>query len=135
VHEVGQWLQAIHQSIPHDLQKHLEWPFFIVRSLPRSIIKTPALRGCMLDGVATKVDIILNMKSHAHKMLGSVLTLASDLASWFETQITASNLRDTAATSLSQDDELQEIDGPSSDLDTSVMEAPEFPFLLFSTLR
>jgi hypothetical protein len=135
VREVGQWLQAIHQSIPHDLQKHLEWPFFIVRSLPRTIIKTPALRGCMLDGVATKVDIILNMKSHAHKMLGSVLTLASDLASWFETQITASNSRDTAATSLSQDDELQEIDGPSSDLDTSVMEAPEFPFLLFSTLR
>ncbi|KPI38229.1 uncharacterized protein AB675_983 [Cyphellophora attinorum] len=149
------WVESIAEWVPLQYQHLLSWSIRVIDAIPKKLMNTSTCNSSVHSraaNVSAKLETLHNIHNHAHKMLGSILRLASELVSWFEGHATA-NLgtkdddRDMSygefgpiPVPLGQLNHsfsrvLRTKRGPEpSPLDESVLDEDDFPFLLFSRL-
>lgn len=148
--EITHWVEAMTQYTPEEYQHLLDWPSRVVGAIPWRVLQASLpSQETRSASVAAKLDVLQNIGTQSHTMLGWTLRLASELASWFEGYVSSNT--STAPTSqalernftpvpmpLGQVDPVRTQSGTDqaidANLDPSVLDADEFPFLLFSRL-
>lgn len=87
--EASCWIEAIAEWVPLEYQHILSWSMRVVEAVPAKLMRFDARSPNRAACVSAKLAILYNISQHAHKMLGSILRLASELVSWFEGHATA----------------------------------------------
>lgn len=88
--EIAHWVEATAQFLPSEHQIFMEWPSGVVDAIPWATLQVGLPSETVTAAsVAAKLEILRDINSQAHVMLGWILRLASELASWFEGHVVA----------------------------------------------